>query len=276
MAELQLYQSLWPLERPSRTRPKEKPMAVLCLGMPRTGTESIKAALEELGYATYHGFEPARNPGDCVVWCDLMERKKSGRDLPLTAEDFDRVLGHVQAVSDTPSICFADELIKAYPDAKIILNHRPNIDSWRDSIASVVQRNESFIGVFKKILVLFSPQLFWLNQHVNRIDFDGLWNGNIVENSLMIYKEHYAHLSRVAPTERTLIWSVHDGWGPLCEFLEKPVPNKPFPHKNTRDEQQKVLKETLLPYATKAILRLILTSAASVASGSFLWMKLNQ
>lgn len=250
-------------------------MAVLCLGMPRRGTESIKAALEELGYATYHDFEPARNPGDCVVWCDLMERKDSRRDLPLTAEDFDGVLGHVQAVSDIPSICFADELIKAYPDAKIILNHRPNIDSWQDSIVSVVQRNESFIGGFKWIFVLFSTQLFWLNQHVNRVDFDGLWNGNMVKNALTAYKEHYEHLSKVAPTARSLIWSVHDGWEPLCEFLEKPIPKTPFPHKNTRDEQQKVLKETLMPYATKAILRLILTSATLVASGSSLWMKLN-
>jgi hypothetical protein len=50
---------------------------------------------------------------------------------------FDGVLGNVQAVSDTPRKCFAGELIEAYPNAKIILNHRPNIDAWQDSIASV-------------------------------------------------------------------------------------------------------------------------------------------
>ncbi|EED22472.1 conserved hypothetical protein [Talaromyces stipitatus ATCC 10500] len=254
MTTLQIYQSIWSLRRPSRTRPRDKPMTVLCLGMPRTGTESIKAALEELGYPTYHGFEPARNPGDCVVWCDLMERKESGRALPLTAKDFDQVLGLVQAVSDTPSICFADELIEAYPDAKIILNHRLNIDAWQDSIASVVEGNKSFIGWFKRVLVLFSPELFWLNQHVNRIDLDGLWNRNIVKNSLTTYKAHYAHLSKVAPPERTLKWSVHDGWAPLCEFLGKPIPNTPFPHKNTRDEQHRVLTETLMPYARKGLL----------------------
>lgn len=83
-------------------------MAVLCLGMPRTGTESIKAALEELGYGHTTALSPPETQGFGVVWCDLI---KSGRDLPLLAEDFDRVLGHVQAVSDTPSICFADELV---------------------------------------------------------------------------------------------------------------------------------------------------------------------
>jgi hypothetical protein len=165
--------------------------------MPRHATHRhhiTKAALEEIGYATYHGFEPAQKPGDCIVWCDLMDRKKTGRGLPLAKKDFDEVLGHVQVASDTPSICLAEELIKAYPEAKIIVNHRPNMNAWMDSIASVVQRDESFIGMFKKALIIFSfsSQLFCLAQHLNRINFGALWRKkNVVENSLTTtYKEH--------------------------------------------------------------------------------------
>ncbi|QKX56144.1 uncharacterized protein TRUGW13939_03244 [Talaromyces rugulosus] len=286
MADLQLYQWIWPLRQPSRTRPTDKPMAVLGLGMPRTGTESLKAALEELGYATYHGFEPAGNPGDCVTWCNLIEQKNktktmkmtttktAGKVEPLTAKDFDKVLGHCQAVSDTPSICFADEMIAAYPDAKTILNYRPNIDAWQKSITAVVGRNEALIGtLIKRVLVLFSPELFWLQQHVNRIDFDTLWRGDIIANATTVYKEHYAHLEKTAPPERTLRWCVQDGWEPLCELLGKPVPNKPFPHKNTPEEQQKVLAKRLWPLARDAILRFVLTMVVVAAGGCWLWAR---
>jgi hypothetical protein len=39
----------------------------------------------------------------------------------------------------------------------------------------------------------------------------------------------------LVPKERLLEWEIGDGWGPLCEFLGKPVPEVPFPHANARN-----------------------------------------
>ena len=43
------------------------------------------------------------------------------------------------------------------------------------------------------------------------------------------------------PEEKLLIFSVKEGWEPLCNFLELPIPNEPFP--NTNDT--KMMKKTI-------------------------------
>ena len=96
-------------------------MRVLALGLSRCGTESLKLALEELGYqGVYHGFETTGSHS--VSWCKLFDRKfkEQGR---VAREDFDRVIGDFEAVTDVPCNMLGEEMIAAYPDAKVETRH---------------------------------------------------------------------------------------------------------------------------------------------------------
>jgi len=121
-------------------------MAVLCVGLPRSGTESLQKALLHLGYDhTYHGWDivydsECHSPG----WVALA-RKKFYLGQPLTAADFDSLLGHSVAVTDAAASVFASDMIAAYPDAKVVLNMRGDVDAWERSLQrTLVRANESW------------------------------------------------------------------------------------------------------------------------------------
>ena len=40
------------------------------------------------------------------------------------------------------------------------------------------------------------------------------------------------------PKENLLVWNVKEGWGPLCEFLGKPIPDGPIPHDNKTGDKK--------------------------------------
>lgn len=98
---------------------RDRPMQVLALGLSRCGTESLTLALEDLGYkGVYHGYETKGD--ECMVWTRLWDAKVAGLNFGL--EDFDRLIGNYEAVTDAPANMFAKELIAAYPDAKVWLS----------------------------------------------------------------------------------------------------------------------------------------------------------
>lgn len=82
-------------------------------------------------YECYHGFQTIlNNPRDNEMWQEALDAKFSKNGgKPYGREEFDKLLGHCQGVSDLPAILFAEELIDAYPEAKIILTHR-DFESW--------------------------------------------------------------------------------------------------------------------------------------------------
>ncbi|KPI43233.1 uncharacterized protein AB675_6777 [Cyphellophora attinorum] len=153
--------------------PRERtvPMQVLCVGMSRSGTESLKEALVILGYeGCYHGedfpnnaesrdehndhgkfgrprrFDLLLDGGYIRTWARLVRQKyfpstskwspfpKARSQACISAKEFDAVLGHSSAVLDTHAAIFAYDLIQAYPDAKVISNQRPDLDKWTNSI----------------------------------------------------------------------------------------------------------------------------------------------
>ena len=122
-----------------------------------------------------------------------------------------------------------EQLIEAYPNAKVVLNGRA-IDPWYKSIVATFGqhfRNWSF-----RYLSLFDPGMYWLKQ-VFMLYEHGYYQGSMVRNAPRIYKEHYAMVRGSVPPERLLEWKVEDGWEPLCRFLGKEVPEQAFPNGNT-------------------------------------------
>jgi hypothetical protein len=53
-------------------------------------------------------------------------------DCHISAAEFDELLGHCVAVTDAASSVFAVEMIEAYPDAKVVLNVRRDLDRWHE------------------------------------------------------------------------------------------------------------------------------------------------
>ena len=97
---------------------RDRPMQVLALGLSRCATESLKFALEDLGYqGVYHGFEIKAD--QCMVWTRLWDAKAAGSGRKIGVEDFDKLIGNYEAITDAPGTMFAKELIEAYPDAKV-------------------------------------------------------------------------------------------------------------------------------------------------------------
>ena len=117
------YRKVFRYKEPQGTR--TKPLQVLGLGLARSGTESLCIALTHIGYDTYHGYTTyEKSPEDHLLWKRWLEAKlapSQGITTPidLTAKEFDRILGGYEAVTDSPCAIFGQELIRAYPEAKV-------------------------------------------------------------------------------------------------------------------------------------------------------------
>ncbi|MCJ1303514.1 hypothetical protein MMC08_006324 [Hypocenomyce scalaris] len=126
-----------PYPEPNQTR--TRPLEIMCLGLSRSGTESLNKALELLGCEkVYHGFHVAEARGHAIVWGRLGFAKEAQHESPdfslFTARSFDRMIGDCDAVTDIPCATFGPVMLQAYPDAKFILNRRTDEEAWVRSI----------------------------------------------------------------------------------------------------------------------------------------------
>lgn len=117
---------IYPL--PEKNLKRDRPLQVLALGISRSGTESLRQALIQLGYNDcHHGFRYITSPDEILQWCRLsLAQQRKDRDF-LNAVEFDKVLGDCMAVTDTPCCMFAEDLIRCFPEAKIVFNYREDV-----------------------------------------------------------------------------------------------------------------------------------------------------
>ncbi|KAL8672060.1 MAG: hypothetical protein Q9168_003455 [Polycauliona sp. 1 TL-2023] len=213
------------------------PMKVLVIGMLRTGTLSMQSALEELGYkSTHHMHKVFQNPGsECVMWREAFEAKYRNKGKRFTRKEWDQLLGHCQADVDLPAAAFIPELYEAYPEAKVVVVQR-DPSRWFESCSRTVMKFSSSPQL--KILYFLDR---WLAMRL--APFMGLMMTSLFgpktedpvkkrENWIGGYMAVYDEVRRIVPPEKRLEFSLDQGWEPLCEFLEKDVPKKPFPHVN--------------------------------------------
>lgn len=172
------------------------------------------------------------------TWVRLKRRKfsreqstSSPGDCKITAEEFDAILGHCEAVTDFPAAAFAPELVRAYPDAKVIMNTR-NVDDWFKSVLSTFGWDTPLVRSMSAFVPnAFSARDYWTRQCLFW-DFRHFFSGSLEANGKWVYREHVANVKGSVGPERLLEWRLGDGWEPLCKFLDKPVPDEPFPSGN--------------------------------------------
>lgn len=175
-----------------------------------------------------------------------MDAKFRSLGTPFTRADWDQLLGHCSAVSaDPPAVAFAEDLIAAYPEAKVILVER-DLESWYASFnANVIEPMWSpalnFVAMCDPFFV--GPVARCHHRWAR------WWMGAVGKKDMQakardVYREHYAMVRRVTPPERLLEYRLGEGWEPLCEFLGKEVPGVEFPRVNDQEvhgEQLKVI-----------------------------------
>lgn len=227
-----------------RKQKRVVPLEVLALGYSRTGTLSMRGALEILGYPdVYHFSSFYDNVQDCDVWLELINAKFEGRGT-VTKQQFDGLLGHCGAVTDMPCHLFAAELMQYYPDAKIVLVER-DIDSWNKSWSDFLEN--SFNPVFPMLAKLdpyFMGRIVGVGvSGVDKQVGSAKTLAAARARSKEEYQKHYALVRSLAPKNTLLEYRLTDGWEPLCRFLGKEVPDVPFPHVNDSGSNTQGFKE---------------------------------
>ncbi|KAK4952563.1 hypothetical protein LTR10_009369 [Elasticomyces elasticus] len=166
------------------------------------------------------------NPADCRLWDRAFAAKYDNRGT-FGKEDWDQLLGHCQAVCDWPAIAFAEELIEAYPDAKIILTTR-DVHTWHRSVLQTVDWRANDKELRRLSNMDYASGLYY---PVLRKFWDVFFDGDFDFNGKQKYRSHYEEVRDcVRDPDKLLEFNIKDGWEPLCEFLQVSVPDEKFPH----------------------------------------------
>jgi Sulfotransferase domain len=200
-------------------------------GLPRTGTLTQKEALERLGL------------GPCYHWIDVLA------DLDGQVPKWDGALdGEVQAADilegyrstvDWPGGHFYKQLAESFPEAKVLLSVR-DPERWEPSFRETIVdmcHGEALIRLLSSARAQVDPRWRRYLEFVDRM----FWSeqgtfpaGHSPCQLIDAFLAHNEEVKRVVPSHRLLVWEVTEGWEPLCEFLEVPVPDQPLPHANDR------------------------------------------
>ena len=197
-------------------------LRVIGAGFGRTGTFSLKQALETLGFSKcYHMAEVAVNPSHVRLW----------RAAWRGAARWDELFEGYAAAVDWPTAAFWPRLMQVYPDAKIVLTVR-DADSWFESAWRTIFRSmhdgmQSDDADIRERLVM-----------AKEVIVDGTFGGDLEDrrNAIAVYEANVARVYREVPPERLVVFDGKDGWGPLCAALEVEEPAEAYPHVNTSEE----------------------------------------
>uniref|UniRef100_A0A0D2YKP1 NAD dependent epimerase/dehydratase n=1 Tax=Fusarium oxysporum (strain Fo5176) TaxID=660025 RepID=A0A0D2YKP1_FUSOF len=220
-----------------------RPLKALCLGLPRTGTTSLAAALSVLGLRDVH-------QGSTMPWSDFeffdRAADASFPNLPtyndkggLTREEWDVLYAPCEAVIE-PAGLFAQQLLDVYPGVKVIVSKRP-YKAWS--------------AIYKMVLGKFGAH-----------DYQ-----SVKARLRDVYDEHHAMLRERVSPENLLEFDVVEGWEPLCQFLDVGVPETEFPRVNDREEMKEIRKQEVRRNTTIVLGKVtggVLLASAAVAMWS--------
>lgn len=198
-------------------------LKIIGAGFGRTGTHSLGLALEKLGFGPcYNVPEVSKNPGHTEIWNNAMEGK------PV---DWDMLFRSYQSAVEWPTVAFLSDVVQHFTEAKVVLTLRDPV-SWYESVSTAI-----FDGLEMSAQnpdPIKRERSGMLRRLILKRTFSGrYWEK---EYALEVYKRHNQQVLEIVPKERLLQFDVKDGWQPLCEFLQKSIPDEPFPWLNERTE----------------------------------------
>src|SRR4051812_26416718 len=197
-------------------------MRIVGAGLGRTGTHSLKLALERLlGEPCYHMVEVFEHLDHVPTWHAAIRGE---------SVDWQPVLGGYAAIVDWPGVAVWRELAAANREALVLLSTRRDAATWMTSARATIMSNDSenkmaddpalpgFVPMVRDMFARFDPG----------------WRDDAA--AMAAYDRHNAAVRREVPPDRLVEWQPGDGWEPLCTALGVPVPDEPFPHVNTTEE----------------------------------------
>eukprot|EP00019_Armaparvus_languidus_P005087 CAMPEP_0168595852 /NCGR_PEP_ID=MMETSP0420-20121227/9699_1 /TAXON_ID=498008 /ORGANISM="Pessonella sp." /LENGTH=254 /DNA_ID=CAMNT_0008632359 /DNA_START=16 /DNA_END=780 /DNA_ORIENTATION=+ len=215
---------------------------VIGAGWGRTGTSSLRDALNNLGFKCYHMFEVFQNPTHNDLWARIAD----GEDV-----DLDEVFEGYKATCDWPACNVYKELMHNKPDAKVILTVR-DPEKWYQSVMDTIY--------FGETLRIDSPFFYWMNGFLMPTRTKHGWwchkyiwkrcfyrHGTVTDLrtpegkalAIKCFEAHIELVKKLVPPHQLLVFHPKDGYEPLCKFIGVPVPDEPFPHSNDRENFQK-------------------------------------
>ncbi len=200
-------------------------LKIIGAGFGRTGTLSLKAALEQLGFdPCYHMHEVFSNDGFVDYW---------GAAARSDAMDWDKVFEGYQATVDWPAATYWRELADHFPDAKVLLSVREP-RGWYKSVRNTIFGDDNQARFAK--LPADHPQRLM----VDRI-FETTFDGKLTDEdyAIGVFNRHTEEVKATIAPERLLVYETGTGWEPICDFMGLPVPDTPYPHSNSTADFRK-------------------------------------
>ena len=228
-------------------------LKVIGAGFGRTGTMSLKHALEDLGFGPcYHMIELTNDPEKVVYW------EKAARGKP---EALENLFDCYQSVTDFPGCLFYEELLAMYPHARVILTVREP-EAWFQSASKTIFKSYPSLRQFITILsgyafrrrIRLLMRVGWL---INKLIFNRTFKFQFrnKKRAIEIYEAHNKRVIQNVPSDQLLVYDISQGWEPLCNFLGVPVPDHEFPMTNRSDHFIRMKNATLTAPVSEAMKR---------------------
>ncbi len=198
-------------------------LVVVGAGVGRTGTHSLKVALEQLlGAPCHHMSEMMGDPDQVPGWIDAIE----GRSV-----DWSNMLRNYRSIVDWPGGSFWPELTAANPDALVLLSVR-DPESWYRSASNTI-----FLA-FDRVPPAMAPWMDAMRKLLHDRFSDQFEDPTRMMDA---YERHNDEVRVKIPSAQLLEWTLGDGWEPICERLGLPTPTDPFPVTNSTNEFREMI-----------------------------------
>lgn len=198
---------------------------VIGAGYGRTGTSSLKLALEILGFGKCYHFTEMARAGHVSRWLAITRGERA---------DWDALFRGFRSTTDFPAAAYYRELAAHYRDAKVILTIR-DAEAWYESVRGT-------LWPLRRAIPMWFPPTRRLADLTDAVLWDGALHGEFGRaHAVSTFERHVETVKAEIDPERLLVFDVREGWAPLCAFLGVPIPDVVFPHVNGTRHMRRVM-----------------------------------
>lgn len=203
-------------------------------GLGRTGTTSLKVALERLGYGPcYHMFDIVNDSDRLQQWEEVV--------CDGQRPDWKMLFDGFTSVVDGPSAVYHKDITQTFPEAKVILTIRDSEEWYRSTYDTLYQ----FAVRNRESPPEPGSMPARMYRFVNTMVWDGLFGGRFADKgyAIDVFRRHNEEVANSVAPGNLLTYDVRQGWQPLCAFLGVPVPAEDFPHANDGESMRRVIRD---------------------------------